>query len=651
MVLSLPSDLASHDGPGYWGITPEAIALATNAYRTEDEEAWDALERYYDIQILLTNHQPEKKAFDSALETICDKWFPSPLDKTLMFATPQTVTSIVAGAAYYDTPSGVANVIIRGQDLLDRTDANDPLSMSRRDLHGYAETESSKRLLRSLNVIRAVPSGYELNRSLITSISTAANKSHKEAAYSLVARIIGGLGIEVEHSLVNSLLEQLNVTPPETPPSKEKGALSILVRDNSLEKLVDTLFSTEFEEILKNLSTEANRTRNQLLKTRRLASSQKSEPTSANWPLQSDTAGVCGLASRQRLPVAAGWLASRENCSELELAKRLANHNFDIRYDDGLLHFDRAYEAPEIDHKVLDDYNDWIGSRLTKINRRQQIVEQLSAQPRSIWETQRHRLLESVLQELDTFTVSPTRFVYTIFDPEFHTDSSDIDKYIGESPELEHEVNQIRYWKRNRPHDAASFADIIPEVLNYPLENSDAAPVVRIMTPWTNFAVKEYVGLFKRLIENNIRIQLLFRLPESYAWSNLKDDMLAKIGDTEGRLELRTYTRYKQYRDHTELRELENKEETLSETGIHAKLFVAGDESNGTVLAGSANLMENSFYYNSEAGIQTQNPNVVETAIDYFDLVWDLAVHDRIPEDAYTGDTEFRYYPSVYRPQ
>jgi hypothetical protein len=42
---------------------------------------------------------------------------------------------------------------------------------------------------------------------------------------------------------------------------------------------------------------------------------------------------------------------------------------------------------------------------------------------------------------------------------------------------------------------------------------------------------------------------------------------------------------------------------------------------------------------------------VIETAADYFELVWELAAPDRIPEEAYTGDTEYTFFPSVYRPQ
>lgn len=652
MPPTLPSELTEHDGPGYWGISPEAIALTVNARRTNDDAGWDAVERYYSIQILRTNVKPEWAVFKSALEALCEAWFSKPWDQTAMFATPGTVASLVSGAAYYDTPSGVANVLVQGQDVLNAEDGNGRLMMSKRNLHGYAETDTSRRLLKSLNVIRAVPEGYELNRAILSSIATSNTRSRQEAAYQLVDYILASFGMSVDPSLVTNLLSQLDIKPPETPPRGPPGCVSVLVRDNSLSDLVSAIFSDNFETVLDDLLKDKSKTRTRLQRTRRLKQDRDATPQSQEWPIASNPAAICGLASRRDVPIAAGWVAEQIDKPKLELADQLADSGFDVRYDGGILYFDKPYKSDEPDPGVVDAYNAWIDDRLAELGDQQRTIERLQGRPRSIWDAQRQRLLEATIGQLDSFTISPIRFIYTIFDPEFHADSYDIDQYVGESPELEREVETIRRWRNNRPHDADSFADVVPEVLNHPLEHPEAPPQVRIMSPWTNFAVKEYVGLFKRLLQNGVKIDLLFRLPEPYEWSNLKNNLLTRLGDTEGQLELRSYSRYKQYHDHTELRELEeDDDEHLYETGVHAKLFIGGGPSDGNVLAGSANLVENSFYYNPEAGVQTRNPNVVETAIDYFDLVWKLAVDDRIPEDSYTGETEYRYYPRVYRPQ
>jgi phosphatidylserine/phosphatidylglycerophosphate/cardiolipin synthase-like enzyme len=166
-----------------------------------------------------------------------------------------------------------------------------------------------------------------------------------------------------------------------------------------------------------------------------------------------------------------------------------------------------------------------------------------------------------------------------------------------------------------------------------------------------NFAVQDYTSTFRHLLEHNVTIRLLFRLPSPRGWNNLKQNLLTRLGDTEGNLELRTYTRFKEFHDHTEIKEIkQNEEKYIGETGIHAKLFIAGTPEDGSVVAGSANLMENSFFYNPEAGLQTHDPNVLETTINYYDFIWRLSEPDRIDESAFTSKTNFSFYPKVYRP-
>lgn len=651
MIPSLPTSLLEHDGAGYWGISPESIALTVNSRHTDDAAAQKALERYFDVEVLHTNYRPDQDEFNSALETIAESWFPEPLDETAMFATPDKVDSLVAGAAYYDTPSAVARVLVHGQDLLERTDPDDRLVMSKRDLHGYAEAEEGRRLLKSLNIVRAIPEGYELNRTILEAISTAVTRNRQEAAYQLVEHIFECLGIDVHQSLIEDLLTQFEIKPPASPPTGKLGCLSVLVRDNSITDFVDALFGDEFEQVLSELLAETTRKRDHLRQTRRFIETTDPEPISRDWPFSLTAASICSLASQRGIPVATGWLADQTDTKELELADKLDTNDFSVRYDAGLLYFDEAYAGPDPIPEKIEAYNAWVEAQLTELDNRIRTLERLQARPRGMWDVQRQGLLETSLANLDSFTVSPTQFIYTIFDPDFHADSYNIEQYTGDSSELEREVETIRRWRENRPHDADSFADVVPRVLNHPVEYPDAEPRVRIMSPWTNFAIKEYVGLFKRLLDKGVKIDVLFRLPSSSEWTNLKNNLLTRLGDTKGNLELRSYTRYKEFHDHVELRELEESDEYLGEIGIHAKLFIGGDAENGNVLAGSANLMENSFYYNPEAGIQTRNPNVVKTAIDYFDLVWELSAHDRISEDTFTGDTQFRYYPRVYRPQ
>lgn len=166
-----------------------------------------------------------------------------------------------------------------------------------------------------------------------------------------------------------------------------------------------------------------------------------------------------------------------------------------------------------------------------------------------------------------------------------------------------------------------------------------------------NFAIQDYTSTFRHLIEHDVTIRMLFRLPSPRGWNNLKKYLLNRLGETQGNLELRTYTRFKEFHDHPEIEGIKESDENyVGETGIHAKLFIAGGPTDGSLVTGSANLMENSFFYNSEAGLQTQDPNVIETAIEYFDLIWDIVEPDRIDESVFTEKTKFSFYPKVYRP-
>jgi hypothetical protein len=345
-------------------------------------------------------------------------------------------------------------------------------------------------------------------------------------------------------------------------------------------------------------------------------------------------------------------LAAQTGKPELGVYNDLQGADVETTYDDGLIRFEKAYPVPEDTSPGVDEYNRWVQKELTVLQDRLTALRILQSGVSGGYERQERHLLTTALSFMESFTISPTRFIYTIFDPEFHADTYSIENYIGDSRELEREVKTIRRWRQERPNDAESFAKTIREVINHPLEVDNVEPVVRIMCPWTNFAIQDYVSQLSRLFDNGIDVRLLFRLPQRDDWGQLKRNLLSRLGDTRGHLELRSYTRYKEYHDHAELREMRADEGAyLHETGVHAKLFVAGSPRNGSVLAGSANLMENSLYYNPEAGLQTRNPNVIETAADYFELVWELAAPDRIPEEAYTGDTEYTFFPSVYRPQ
>lgn len=671
-MIQFDDELTAHDAADVWGVTPESITLGLvqGLGRGDDEDddrdgpgvrntdgddaTGDALRRYYDLTVLRTNYDPGWEPFRSGIERVCRAWFPPPVATAATVVDVASLPAFVAGAAIFDTPSGVARLLVHGQEALARADPADQVTMSRGDVHGYVDAESERRLLRSLRVIAPGRSGesYRLNRSVFEPLAEGFAGDRAEAAYAIVARTLTHLGVDDPASLADPVLAACGVDPPASPSDTADGALSVYVRDNNLKSVVDTLFGDELSTVLASIRSRTAARRDRLLETLQFppSASATAAVETVSWPFSPPVAGVCALASRRSIPIAAGWLADRVGGTELGVHDALTDAGIDVTYEEGLLRFRTAYASPTDAVPATTAYTEWVHDRLRTLRTRERAIAAVDGTSRDLRARQRHRLLASTLEFLESFTVAPTRFVYTIFDPVFHADAYSVDQYVGDSPELEREVRTIRRWRQDRPHDAATFAELIPAVLNHPLEAPDAAPIVRMMTPWTNFAIQDYVSQLTRLFDNDVEVRLLVRLPEPRQWTQLRNNLLSRVGDTDGNLELRSYTRYKQYRDHTELRDIDQ-DRIPGETGVHAKLFVAGDPDDGVVLAGSANLMENSLFYNPEAGLQTRNPHAVETAINYFDLVWELAAPDRIPQEAFTGSTERTYFPDVYRPR
>jgi len=371
--------------------------------------------------------------------------------------------------------------------------------------------------------------------------------------------------------------------------------------------------------------------------------------TPVEWPLPKAAAVVCATASQQDRPVVVDYLVEQLEEDRFTIHTRLRDAGLDVTLENGLLQFEDSYSAPSSAEEPVTEYRRWVTEQLTDLNTKAQGLAEFERRLSEGWTRQRQELLESIVHRLDDFRVSPTTFVFSMLDPNY-LDDYQVGQYVGDSALLEDEVRHIKNWRDEQPSDAETFSSMVSKVCHYPLHDAETEPILRIMSPWMNFAVQDYTSTFRHLLENDVTIRLLFRLPSPRGWNNLKQNLLTRLGDTKGNLELRTYTRFKEFHDHTELKKIEEDDENyVGETGIHAKLFIAGSPEDGSVVAGSANLMENSFFYNPEAGLQTHDPNVLETTIDYYDFIWGLSEPDRIDESVFTGKTNFTFYPKVYR--
>jgi phosphatidylserine/phosphatidylglycerophosphate/cardiolipin synthase-like enzyme len=125
----------------------------------------------------------------------------------------------------------------------------------------------------------------------------------------------------------------------------------------------------------------------------------------------------------------------------------------------------------------------------------------------------------------------------------------------------------------------------------------------------------------------------------------LKDNLLEPLGEHRTNVKIRTYSRYKEH----EYISTDEDTNYMEEFGIHGKLQTIGDSETGAVLLGSANFMENSFDWNPECGIYTENPLVTDSAITFFDFVWELAQADPVSFDQMKEVPDREFYPSYYQ--
>jgi hypothetical protein len=653
MTINLPDELLSHSVRRYWGIAPESILLYNNAAITGSDEAWADLRRYYDLTIYVTNHAVDWQTYTTALESIVEQWFPPTTKRLAQHATAMTADQFVLGAAY-ESEGGVLRLLRTAQEYDEDAQVETPVILPRRDAQSIA-TQQDINLLRSFGVLRATMDGLQFNKELLRTLHGSRELTVPEACWAILARLYEAHGFSDVDSVIPQLLESFGITSPENTPTNIWGSFPVYIADDRVSEFVDELFAKESREVFTDLAYTYNSRAERLCQTTGL--SQGKEPTEdIDWPITDRAAAVCAVASQHARPVAIEWLVNAEPDSDkFRLHRRLADAGFNVSLQEELLEFKQPYAGPT-DPDSVSEYENYVKTEQTRANKIATTARHLSGIIDGAWVDQRKDLLSTSVSRVDEITTAPIEFIFSMFDPTYHADKYEIEEYVGESPHLADEVKEINKWRTNQPHDAVTFTDKVREICAQPLEEESIPPRLRVMSPWLNFTIKEYTALFQRLLANDIHIQLLIRLPDPKDWSKLKQNFLTRIGDTHGNLEIRTYTRYKKFKDHTQLRKHKRGEldddgdASVSETGIHAKLFITGDADNGAVLAGSANLMENSFYYNPEAGIHTRHPEVIQTAIDYFDLIWEVAEPDAIDESVFTGKTNFQFYPKVYRP-
>ena len=235
------------------------------------------------------------------------------------------------------------------------------------------------------------------------------------------------------------------------------------------------------------------------------------------------------------------------------------------------------------------------------------------------------QVVDGLLDQFVASRVSPHNFVFTLPNPEALGEET-VEKYVDGNVPLEHEMGRLSgEWPLLKTNNEISYVNATDRLLSLGLERELKVQELRIMTPYIDYELSKYVAMIRRLIAKGFKVMIVSRLdPTPRSWKTLQESFLKGLGEKSQSVQYRTFTRYKEFRSASQLRKLG--ERSKKEFGVHAKLLIIGGPSEGAVLLGSANLLENSYNWNPECGVFTEDPEFIKSAKTFFDFVWDLVV-------------------------
>lgn len=306
--------------------------------------------------------------------------------------------------------------------------------------------------------------------------------------------------------------------------------------------------------------------------------------------------------------------------------------------DDLLLVFDAVPKADGANR-----YEELRDALLEEIHERDSWIDELQVDIRER-PRMREAVVESLLNEIDDEVVAPSYFVYTLPDPDA-LGKERMERYVDDQPALRRERARLKRWKEERGNDSRRFTEMTDRLFSKGLERDLEERIVRIMTPYDDDTFSEYTSQLRSLLREGYEIRLLTRhTRQRWQWERLRDNLLGDLQENRENVTIRTYSRYKKFERITS----ETDERGLEEFGIHAKLQTIGHASEGGALLGSANFMENSYNWNPECGVYTENANFVDSAIEFFDHVWELSEADEVNLSNLQEIPKRSLYPSYY---
>jgi hypothetical protein len=629
-----------------WGVSPESTYAALAAVTT-DRAVKTALDGYRKLALATTNQESD---YEAHVE------FHRRLVRELGLTTADGITELGALVLRSDDPKPLLQTLVITQTKASRRLLRDCLSID-----GFVprlEYESLLRdtyeeavltpLLGSFDIIRLFPDGAEVTTDLVDAGVEAHDACSVEVARSSLYRRLLASYVELTPEIAGDITDQYlgrrggeaqspqaivgTLAPGRSHPFDSAGL------NNAIEELRQG-YSRRVDSYRRLLAERAD---GPVVTSEEYTVAEFRDHTDPD--IAASVADLLTMVAVERLQrVDAGYVASALQLSRYDAFTTLnAIPEVDCSLQDGRLVFERVptvsggengYER-YIDH-LLEEHRSVAARR-----------DAVAAVDITLEGVQIAEHLSRRITTIESRQVAPTYFTYTLIDPDALGEET-VDRYVGESQGLGRERARLQRWHAAHASDLRSYTAMTDRLFSLGLEEDLDHQVLRIMTPFDDDTFSEYASQLRRLLEAGHELRLLTRHTKGpWEWRRFRDNLLKQLETNRDQVVVRTYSRFKEYQRVTPQTDLED----LSELGIHGKLNIIGGPREGAALLGSANFMENSYHWNPECGVYTEQTAFVRAATEFFDVVWDLAEADQLSLERLQEIPNRQFIPSYYTP-
>jgi len=652
-----------------WGISPETVFI----FLTDLELGVNNLENLIKLERVETKIHKNKNKYKKSIKL---------LTKYLGLVKDQKISPLGTIVLVHHNPVLFIQTCLMARDYQLRNLIVDLINketkrMTLSEIETYFPGEGNFycKLLESFHFLKIKGRHVIFDLRLIKQVGTIKSFQRKTENWlcgkSFIASLVGKNDTKLVSVLTSSLLRQLNIPFEEneleldiTDAIKHVGAKA----ENVIELIISdkAQIATTLEKIRQEYSNENDQILRHLLSFR-TKKDERAEINNVDLQLVADR---FNLEQRKLIEVINQLLFLQKTFSQIYvqyvidiskkgldvLTKMLAEiFGESIRIDSYFIRFLKNFAESQKFKGNLQDYLTFVfkafaknEERIKKLEAAKNFFLTTGTVQNTIGESKAKEIIHDRLNKTLLKRFSPFYFVYTLPLPE-NLGKEVIGKYKGKSDELEREVYKLgNEWSKKRTETSFTFNEMADRLLSKGIECELQTKEIRIMTPFTDYEIEKYVSMLRSLIMKGYIIRIICRLhSKSKLWERFRDGLFKGLGKKSESVQVRTYTRFKEYKSEHELKKL--KEQQRKEFGIHAKLFIIGDPADGALLLGSANLLKNSYHWNPEAGLYTEDPTFIESAMRFFDFVWDLAEKDALDLSSRDQIPKGPFFPSSYR--